>query len=41
MKQKLLSYLVYSLTALPLGGVGGGLLCSCGNDFLKEDAGHL
>lgn len=35
MKKKILSYLLYAMTALPLGGVGGGLLTSCS---LKEDA---
>ena len=35
MKKKIISYLLYAITALPLGGVGGGLLSSCS---LKEDA---
>ena len=37
MKKKLLSYAAFLATALPLGGVGGGLLTSC-NDFLEVDA---
>ena len=37
MKKTILSYLVYSLAALPLGGVGGGLLTSC-SDFLETDS---
>ncbi len=35
MKKKLISYLTYVLMALPLGGVGGGLLTSC-NDYLDK-----
>jgi len=37
MKKKLLSYAAYLAIALPLGGVGGGLLSSC-NDYLDVDA---
>jgi len=37
MKKKILSYVAYLATALPLGGVGGGLLASC-NDYLEVDA---
>ena len=37
MKKKLLSYAAYLTIALPLGGVGGGLLTSC-NDYLDVDA---
>ncbi len=32
MKKNILSYLVYALTALPLGGVAGGLLSACSDD---------
>ena len=35
MKKKILSYLTYVLIALPLGGVGGGLLTSC-NYYLDK-----
>ncbi len=37
MKKHILSYLVYMAAALPLGGVGGGLLSSCAGDYLDED----
>ena len=37
MKKNILSYLVYAAVALPLGGVGVGLLSSC-NDYLDVDA---
>ncbi len=37
MKKNIIKYAVYMLTALPLGGVGGGLLTSCSGDFLDED----
>jgi len=37
MKQTILKYAAYAAMALPLGGVGGGLLTSC-NDFLEVDA---
>ena len=37
MKKKLSSYAAYLALALPLGGVGGGLLSSC-NDYLEVDA---
>lgn len=33
MKKNIISYLLYAAVALPLGGVGGGLLTSC-NDWL-------
>ena len=36
MKKKVLSYIAYVVTALPLGGVGGGLLSSC-NDFIDVE----
>lgn len=32
MKQNIIKFAVYLLTALPLGGVGGGLLASCSDD---------
>ena len=35
MKKIILKYAAYLLTALPLGGVGGGLLSSCTEDFLE------
>ena len=37
MKKELLSYAAYLAIALPLGGVGGGLLTSC-NDYLEVSA---
>jgi len=37
MKKKLLSYATYLAIALPLGGVGGGLISSC-NDYLDVEA---
>lgn len=37
MKKHILSYLVYVAAALPLGGVGGGLLSSCASDYLDEE----
>ena len=37
MKKHILSYIVYAAAALPLGGVGGGLLSSCSSDFLDEE----
>ncbi len=36
MKRNILSYLVYMLIALPLGGVGGGLLTSCADMLAPE-----
>ena len=36
MKKNLIKYVAYTLLALPLGGVGGGLLTSCSDDFLAE-----
>ena len=33
MKQNIIKYVVYMVTALPLGGVGGGLLTSCSNQL--------
>ena len=36
MKRNITKYAVYLATALPLGGVGGGLLCSC-NDFIDVE----
>jgi len=35
MKKNIIKYALYLATALPVGGVGGGLLCSC-SDFLEE-----
>ena len=35
MKKNIIKYVAYTLMALPLGGVGGGLLTSC-SDFLEE-----
>jgi len=35
MKKNIIKYAAYVLTALPLGGIGGGLLSSC-SDFLDE-----
>ena len=35
MKKNIIQYTVYTLLALPLGGVGGGLLSSCSDDFLE------
>ncbi len=37
MKQTILKYAAYAAMALPLGGVGGGLLTSC-NDYLEVEA---
>lgn len=37
MKKNLLSYIAYLAAVLPIGGVGGGLLTSCSNDFLDEN----
>ena len=31
MKKKIIKYVIYMVTALPIGGVGGGLLISCDN----------
>ena len=35
MKKNIIKYALYLATALPVGGVGGGLHCSC-SDFLEE-----
>ena len=35
MKKNILSYVISAAIALPLGGVGGGLLTSCSDDFLE------
>ena len=36
MKKNIIKFAAYMLTALPLGGVGGGLLSSC-NDFIDVE----
>jgi len=37
MKHNIIKYGLFLVTALPLGGVGGGLLCSCGDMFEPQD----
>ena len=37
MKKIVIKYALYMATALPLGGVGGGLLCSCDDMFEPAD----
>ena len=37
MKKNILSYVLYAAVAVPLGGIGGGLLTSC-NDYLEVEA---
>lgn len=36
MKNKIKQYIAYAFVALPLGGVGMGLLTSCGDEFLDK-----
>ncbi len=37
MKHNIIKYGLFLVTALPIGGVGGGLLCSCGDMFEPQD----
>ena len=37
MKNTIIKYVLYVVTTLPLGGVGGGLLCSCSDMFEPAD----
>ena len=37
MEKSIIKYGLYLMTALPLGGVGGGLLCSCDDMFQPAD----
>ena len=41
MTRNIIKYAVYLVTALPLGGVGGGLLTSCQDKDIDREAMHL